>query len=57
MNHVLEVGKPREVSRFYSEVSITAQPFYENFGFTVAKEQVLEMRGQKLRNFVMEKFS
>lgn len=57
MNHVLEEGKTREVSRFYSEVSITARPFYESFGFTVAKEQVLEMRGQKLTNFVMEKFS
>lgn len=57
MNHVLEVGKSRELRRFYSEVSITARPFYENFGFTVAKEKALEMRGQKLRNFVMEKFS
>jgi len=56
MTHVLSVGRERNIKRYYSEVSITARPFYEHFGFIVAKEQVLEVRGQKLRNFVMEKF-
>lgn len=57
MEHVLKVGKCRNIERFYSEVSITARPFYERFGFQVAKEQIVDIRGEKLRNFVMEKFS
>ena len=55
MEHVLRVGELQGITRFYSEVSITARPFYEKFGFKVAKEQTIEIRGQKLRNFVMEK--
>jgi len=55
MTHVLSIGKERNIKRYYSEVSITARPFYEHFGFSVAKDQVMEIRGQKLRNFVMEK--
>ncbi|KPD24311.1 acetyltransferase [Idiomarina zobellii] len=57
MEHVLRVGELQGITRFYSEVSITARPFYEKFGFKVVKEQTIEIRGQKLRNFVMEKFS
>lgn len=57
MNHVLSVGQSKRISRFYSEVSITACPFYEKFGFTIMKEQTVEVRGEKLKNFVMEKFS
>ncbi|MFA0086103.1 N-acetyltransferase family protein [Vibrio sp. 10N.261.51.F12] len=57
MNHVLGVGRERNISRFYSEVSITAKPFYEHFGFKVVQAQEMEVRGQKLRNFVMEKYS
>ncbi|EGQ8445087.1 GNAT family N-acetyltransferase, partial [Vibrio cholerae] len=34
-----------------------ARPFYERFGFKVTQEQTIEARGQKLCNFVMEKFS
>ena len=57
MSHVLRVGNHREIKRFYSEVSITARPFYEHFDFKIVQEQKVEIRGQKLRNFVMEKFS
>lgn len=57
MEHVLNVGKQQGVYKFYSEVSITARPFYERLGFKVVQEQTVEVRGQKLRNFVMEKFS
>ncbi|MBF4353915.1 GNAT family N-acetyltransferase, partial [Vibrio anguillarum] len=55
--HVLKVGKSRGITKYCSEVSITARPFYEKFGFKVVKEQAIEVRGQKLQNFVMEKFS
>ncbi|PAR17956.1 GNAT family N-acetyltransferase, partial [Vibrio metoecus] len=57
MEHVLRMGKLQGITRFYSEVSITARPFYERFGFKVIQEQIIEVRGQKLCNFVMEKFS
>ncbi len=56
MTHVLNIGKQRGLERFYSEVSITARPFYEHFGFKVVKEQEIEVRGQTLRNFVMAKY-
>ena len=57
MEYVFNLGNQRGVKRFYSEVSITARPFYEHFGFKVAQEQEMEVRGQKLKNFVMEKYS
>jgi len=56
MNHVFEVGKRRGIPRFYSEVSITARPFYEHLGFCVVKAQKVPVRGQVLTNFVMEKY-
>ena len=55
MNHVFAIGKERGIKRYYSEVSITARPFYQRLGFKVTKEQEVEIRGQKLKNFVMEK--
>ncbi|BEU02963.1 acetyltransferase [Agarivorans sp. OAG1] len=55
MNHVFEQAEIRNINRLYSEVSITARPFYERMGFVVIKEQQVLIRGQRLRNFVMEK--
>ncbi|WP_045372016.1 GNAT family N-acetyltransferase [Vibrio campbellii] len=57
MAHLLSVGRSQGIVRFYSKVSITARPFYERFGFNVVCEQTVEIRGQKLKNFVVEKFS
>jgi len=37
----------------YSNVSITARPFFEVMGFSVEKEQVLRMQDQKLKNYRM----
>ncbi|MEG7574855.1 GNAT family N-acetyltransferase, partial [Vibrio cholerae] len=42
MEHVLRMGKLQGITRFYSEVSITARPFYERFGFKVTQEQTIE---------------
>ncbi|WP_165312965.1 GNAT family N-acetyltransferase [Vibrio ziniensis] len=39
MNYVFEIGKQRNIKRYYSHVSITARPFYEHMGFKVEKEQ------------------
>ncbi|MGF1741869.1 GNAT family N-acetyltransferase [Vibrio profundum] len=57
MEHALTVGKQQGVSKFYSKVSITARPFYEKHGFKVIQEKIVEVRGQKLHNFIMEKLS
>ncbi|CUP87855.1 GNAT family N-acetyltransferase [Clostridium baratii] len=35
--------------------SITAKPFFEKQGYKVIKEQVVERKGQILKNFIMEK--
>lgn len=35
--------------------SITAKPFFEKQGYKVTKEQVVERKGQILKNFIMEK--
>lgn len=43
------------LSRLYTEASITAEPFFRARGFSVVRPQVVEVRGRKFRNFVMEK--
>jgi len=45
----------RGLDRLYSEVSITAQPFYEHLGFRVVANKSVEMKGQVLTYFLMEK--
>ncbi|MFQ6372241.1 GNAT family N-acetyltransferase [Shewanella sp. YIC-542] len=57
MEHVLDTGKRQGNCKLYSEVSITARPFFEKFGFNVVQAQTVDVRGQKLRNFLMEKRS
>ena len=41
------------ILEMYSNVSITARPFFEAMGFSVEKEQVLQMRDQQLINYRM----
>jgi putative acetyltransferase len=57
MEHILEIGSSEGVSRFYSEVSLTARAFYEHFGFNVVNEQQVKIKDEQLTNFVMEKVS
>jgi len=57
MEHLFVIGSSKGISRFYSEVSITARAFYEHLGFKVVQEKHLEVQGEKLTNFVMEKIS
>ncbi|WP_448269792.1 GNAT family N-acetyltransferase [Nostoc sp. DSM 114159] len=44
------------LEKLFAEASITAKPFFESQGFIVIKKQEVERRGQKLINFVMEKY-
>ena len=55
MTHVLKQAAVKGLDRIYSEVSITARPFYEHMGFTVVNEQQIEVRGATLTNYVMER--
>ena len=57
MEHIFAQSKAQSINRLHSEVSITARPFYQRFGFVVSSEQMLEIRGARLKNFVMEKFA
>lgn len=54
MNAIFIEGKNRGITRYYSHVSITARPFFEKMGFTVRKQQDINVRGQVLTNYVMD---
>lgn len=54
MSHVKSIANDRGITRIWAEVSITAKPFFEKQGFKVVKEQLVNLRGVELVNFVME---
>ena len=54
MKSVLEKAKSNHLTTIWSEVSITAQPFFKSRGFRVKKEQLVVMRMIEMKNFVME---
>jgi GNAT superfamily N-acetyltransferase len=41
--------------RLYTEASITAEPFFLTRGFNLVRPQLVEVRGQTFRNYVLEK--
>ncbi|QOQ70987.1 hypothetical protein [Photobacterium damselae] len=43
------------LQKLYSEVSITARPFFEQYGFKVVTVQKVALRGIVLDNFLMQK--
>lgn len=51
MNAILEKG--RNKSKLYSNVSMTAKPFFQHYGFKIEKVQEVEIRGCKIKNNVM----
>jgi len=55
MQTLFNSASEKGLSRLYSHVSITAKPFFEHFGFKVVKPQQVEIRGEVLTNYVMEK--
>lgn len=56
MNEVFKTARNLDIKRVFAEVSLTAKPFFESKGFKVVKEQVVDIRGVELANFIMEKF-
>jgi putative acetyltransferase len=55
MNEILFRAKNQNINRIFSEVSITAKPFFEKQGFIVIAEQTVLKRGVGLINYRMEK--
>ncbi len=53
MHRILEKGE--SFPRLYSNVSETAKPFFEKQGFSVVREQLIEIGDQHLANNLMEK--
>jgi aminoglycoside phosphotransferase (APT) family kinase protein/GNAT superfamily N-acetyltransferase len=55
MKEILKRAEVNNTNRIYANVSITAKPFFEYYGFLLVKDQIVECRGVKLKNYVMEK--
>jgi putative acetyltransferase len=51
---VLTWASRQGIPRITSDVSITARPFFEHYGFHVVKPQVVERHGVSFDNFQME---
>ncbi|WP_338586604.1 GNAT family N-acetyltransferase [Clostridium baratii] len=55
LNEIEKYAQENEIKVITTHSSITAKPFFEKQGYKVVKEQVVERKGQKLKNFIMEK--
>ena len=55
MEKIQDVAIEKGIKSLFSEVSVTAKPFYASHGFIVTKNQILEIRGARLINYRMEK--
>lgn len=55
MSEILDRGSSKKM--LYSEVSHTARPFYEKYGFKFVREQQVKMRGVLITNNIMERHS
>ncbi|QBG36905.1 GNAT family N-acetyltransferase [Litorilituus sediminis] len=53
MQQIVNSAKARKITRLHAQVSITAKPFFQHFGFQQIKAQQVEIRGQVLTNYVM----
>ncbi|MBM3201202.1 MAG: GNAT family N-acetyltransferase [Chlamydiae bacterium] len=55
MQEILQRAKNAPIERVFSEVSITAKPFFEKWGFHVTSLQKIQKNGVELINFKMER--
>jgi putative acetyltransferase len=55
MKQIHEKAKASGVLRLYSNVSVTAKPFFVAHGFEVVTEHLIAIRGQELLSFRMQK--
>lgn len=54
MSRLIEEAQSRSIAILYSNVSITARPLFERFGFTILNSQEVHVGGQILLNYKME---
>lgn len=55
MEKVEATAKHNSLKRVFADVSITAKPFFEAKGFKLVREQIIDRKGVKLKNNIMEK--
>lgn len=55
MKEIFHRAKNNHIHHIFSEVSITAKPFFEKHGFKVVTEQTIVRKGVELTNFKMER--
>lgn len=55
INEIEKYAQENRIKNITTHSSITAKPFFEKQGYKVVKEQVIERKGQILKNFIMEK--
>jgi putative acetyltransferase len=55
MRHLLKEGQRFDLVELTSDVSRTAQPFYEGFGFHVVEQRSRELRGVLIPNAFMRR--
>jgi putative acetyltransferase len=55
MQAIHAVAEQHQIPRLFSQVSITAQPFFAAWGFVVEAEQIVQVRGVEMANTRMEK--
>lgn len=55
MKEILQRAKNNHIPLIFSEVSITAKPFFEKWGFRILTQQTIVRKGVELTNFKMER--
>jgi putative acetyltransferase len=55
IKEILQRAKTCHIHLIFAEVSITAKPFFEKWGFKVVTEQTIVRKGVELTNFKMER--
>jgi putative acetyltransferase len=55
LQELLDQARRSALPRIFAEVSVTALPFFERHGFVVLAEQSVQVRGQRLTNYRMER--
>lgn len=55
MKEILQRAQNNHIHLIYAEVSITAKPFFEKWGFRIVTQQTIVRKGIELTNFKMER--
>lgn len=55
MNQIHLNARERGILELHAQVSLTAQPFFERYGFSIVRHQQVDVRGVKLDNAIMAK--